>query len=665
MARILPLLVLAGLAGCAPDDGAEPAPDGGAVGAKLVRFEDCDALRDWVAEAWTEQLLGYAYGYGGWPEEDAGGDGDAPTEYSETNVQEVGVDEPDLVKTDGEHLYVTQWTGELTIVDSWPAADTTIAAHLPLEGWPASMFLDGDRALVFSTLYDERGDADWRWGTATRLGVVDVTDRTAPAETRQIDVEGWLVDARRIEGDVYVVLQSYISVPEPIWSLLTDVNLPEMDWSASAAEQELTRAEARRRLAPLVGAIVDGLDLDELLPRAWDHAPGEVVDPTLLLDCIDVYHPAEKSEPQVLSVVHLDLRQDGGGVSATGLLASGWTVYASAANLYVAQSSWAWWDGWTTDWTPNTRVHRFALAGADTVYEASGEVDGYVLNRWSMDERDNYLRVATSDGGWADEGEVAANHVFVLGQQGEGLAVVGALNDIAPGEQIYAARFMEDYGFLVTFEQVDPLFTLDLRDPTAPALVGELEVPGYSSYLHPLDGGHLLAVGMDAETDGTVLGFQASLFDVTDLAAPTQLDRLLVTSDDWSWSEALWDAHAFTYFDGVMSVPVYTYDYDETTGAYDGFSGLWVVDVGDRALAELGRVDHSDLVEESACLYSGSLGEGVSETCPADYWYAGLRRSVVIEDYLYSVSDYGIKVSIQRAPDIEVARVVFWPLGPM
>lgn len=661
MSRYSALVLLAGLSACAPDDipiGGDAEPT-----AKLARFEDCGELRDWVADAWTEQLLIWGYGYYGYPEEDAGDDGgDGGRDHSETNVQEAGIDEPDLVKTDGDWLYVAQWNGELTVVDAWPPAETAVASRLPLDGMPASLFLDGDRALVFSSVYDDRyGGEDWSGGYVTRMSLVDLVDRLAPVETRQVDVEGWLVDARRIDGDVYVVMQSYMEMPEDAWQLLERASLPEINWEASEWERRATLEEARRALRPLVSGMVAGMDIDELLPRYWDHAPGAADAPDTLLACTDVYHPAEYSEPAVLSVVHLDLREDAGPVSATGLMSSGWIVYASADHLTVAQSSGSWWTWWE-DWTSTTRLHRFTLAGADTVYEASGEVEGQVPSRWAMDEVDGYLRVATTDWGWSETG-TAGNNLFVLAATGEDLDVVGEVRGIAPGEGIYAARFFDEYGFLVTFEQVDPLFTLDLRDPTAPAVVGELEVPGYSAYLHPLDGDRLLAVGMDGDEAGTITGFQMSLYDVADLAAPVQLDRLPLGSDDWSWSDSLWDAHAFTFYEGVASVPVYSYDWNGVE--YEGFSGMWVVDAGATTLTELGRVDHSALVAASECLYDGV--EDASATCPDAWWYATMRRSVVIEGWLYSLSDYGVVVTPHRDPATVAAEALFWPIetGPL
>jgi len=713
-------------------------------GYTLARFTDCGEMRAWVATAWTEALIQSRYGYGGYDLAAGGAEGDStdggssgPSSYSETNNQEVGVDEPDLVKTDGSYLYVTHGS-MLSVVKSWPANETAVLSTLDLDGEPLGLFLRGDRALVISTVWeyhdtggatgggetrpdssdggygygyyglygtgdvpDWAGDSDRYYGSSTRLSVVDLSDRSAPVVRREIDIEGYYTDARMIGSDVYLVSNAYGSMPESLWDLIWSGSLvlPEVtDWSDTAAIEEAA-AEARAILFPRVYEAVATMSPEELLPEFRDQVPGADAAPTLLTQCSDVYHPDGYTNPSVLTVTHLDLDAGDAGsdLGATGLMSDGWQVYASQDRLYVAQAGWWWWWGWG-DADLTTHIHAFSLDGADTTYLGSGKVAGYVQSRFNMSEYDGYLRVATTDASWwwgggvamAEDGTVdagtstgsagstgsategsdssgastaltvpddtPANNVFVLQEGATGLEQVGALSGIAPGEQIYAARFLGDKGYLVTFLQTDPLFTLDLSDPSNPRQVGELEVPGYSTYLHPTDADHLLAVGM-GDSDGGTSRFQVSLFDVSDMAAPVLDDRFEVSSDDWSWSDSLWDPHAFTYFADTLSVPIYTYNYDSSTGSYSDFSGLLVLDVdlAGGALTELGTVGHGDLAADS--------------TCPADPYddcydygdYAWMRRSVVIEDWLYSLSSYGIKVTSLRDPTTMAARVLWYP----
>jgi hypothetical protein len=265
-----------------------------------------------------------------------------------------------------------------------------------------------------------------------------------------------------------------------------------------------------------------------------------------------------------------------------------------------------------------------------------------LLTPWALDEHEGHLRVATAD---LERG----TNLFALGVAPKGglLPLVGALRSVAPGETMRAVRYDGDRAWLITFEQVDPLFTLDLSEPRDPRIAGELVIPGFSAYLHPFDGDRLLGVGMAGTADGRLTGVDVSLFDIADPAAPKQMDELVIAESGWSESEILWDPHAFTFFDGVAAIPVQAYTEVWDTGGREvapvPFSGLVVVDV-DRVgtLTELGRVDHADLVD-------ASMGSSLPR----------MRRSVVIEDVLYSMSDAGVKASVLRDPSTEIARVPF------
>jgi hypothetical protein len=681
MRTLIPsVLVASALVGCNPkDENADPVP---VQSADLSRFSTCGELQSYVADAWVEILVQSRYGYGMWayPAEDSADGGDTsggPADYSTTNNQEAGVDEPDIVKTDGNFVYVVQnHDAELTIVKSWPAADAAVVGRVSLgdtaNGWPYAMFLDGDRAVVFSYIwsgYDENGNAEsplFRDGYATRISLIDVSDRTNPTVEREIDVEGWMTSSRLIGDDMYVVMNTSAYLPSDLWNLAWDdtLGLPEANWEGTDAEQEAIREQARAIFRPLVEQQLANIDVADLLPRQFAHLPGEEVEGEPLLDCGDIYHPEGVSRPGVLSVAHLDLGDDDGDLTATGIMADGWTVYASEDNLYVAETSWYWWWGYG-DMDLSTHIHKFALDGADTVYTSSAEVDGWLWSQYALSEYDGYLRVATTDFDWwwgsGAEQDQGGNNVFVLDDD---MNQVGAVTGFAPGEQIQASRFLGEQGYVITYRQVDPLFTFDLSDPTAPKIAGELSMPGFSSYLHPYGTDRLIGIGMDGNSDGTVNGFAVNLFDISDLAHPTLVDQELVSSDDWSYSEAMWDPHAFTLHRDVLNVPIYTYDYDESTGYYDGFSGMWSVGVGEDGLTDIGRVDHADLVDQSECLYKGYYGyygETGDEVCYDTYWYAWMRRSVVVEDNLFSISDYGIKVTDLNDPTTTVAEVLFWP----
>lgn len=645
----------------------QPVDDG-----SLVRIESCGGLRNHLADVMVETILQQRYGWGwGWFEAvpDAGvdtndGGSEGPTDYTTTNVQEEGVDEIDIVKTDGQHLYVAA-DRSLQIIDSWPAEEAHLVGSLELEGWVSGLFLDGDLLMV-AMHPDDSGLADAGIWSTTRLLLVDITDRTNPTITRTIDVEGWMADARLIDGEAFVVLNQWARWPQEVWDLGQDVDLPEVDWNLTGDELEAAREtamdEARVLLQPLADALAADMDLAGVLPQIADSAGSG--NPQNLHACTDLYRPAEVSQQAMLTVLQLDL--DTGELGSTGLMADGWTVYATQDELFVAQSSWWSWWGWG-DLDLTTTVHKFALdPDAEPVYEASGEVSGWIYDQFAMSAYDGHLRIATTDVDWwwgtAEDTEGGSN-VFVLEQDGTELVTVGEVRGIAPGEQIQAVRMMGEEGYVVTFEQIDPLFTLDLSDPTAPAVVGELELPGFSAYLHPYGDDHLLAVGRSGTMDGQLTGLAINVFDVSDPANPTLAAQATLEGDGWSWSEALWDHHAFTFHRDVLTIPAYMDHHDPATDEWTTFSGLVSFDITETSVVESGRVDHRDLVADSVCLYDYYWDYG-EDACAYDWWYASVRRSVYIEDNLFSISDYGVKVNDLNDPSVEHTRVLFHPAAP-
>jgi len=226
---------------------------------------------------------------------------------------------------------------------------------------------------------------------------------------------------------------------------------------------------------------------------------------------------------------------------------------------------------------------------------------------------------------------------------------------------------MGEKGYVVTFEQTDPLFTIDLAEPLAPEVIGELHIPGFSTYLHPMDGDDLLAIGMAGLDDGTLTGMAVNIFDVSDFSTPLLKHQYEITSPDagWSWSEALWEHHAFTYHRDVLTIPAYRTTYFENSDGsweYDYFSGAISFDIDtDEGIAMLGEVDHHPLVEESECLYSLNYDYYEDDVCDDWAWYANVRRNVYIEDNLFSISNYGVRITDLNDPTTSIKDVLFYP----
>jgi uncharacterized secreted protein with C-terminal beta-propeller domain len=341
--------------------------------------------------------------------------------------------------------------------------------------------------------------------TTSVLTVVDLNRPTAPRVLAVEELEGSILAAREHTGAVRVVLQTGPPPDEPRAGL---------DWLPTRTTRDAAGAAVRR--GPL-------------------------------LECARVHHPPYAAGVGTLSVLTVRVTGAAPEVSdAVAVAADGQHVYASTDRLYVATTRGGWWS-WPEGFPGgrvSTDLHAFDIIDPDrTRYTASGRVDGWLLGRWGMSEYDGLLRVATTRGpeGPAKQTDSA---VTVLRERGGRLDVVGAVGGLGQAERIRAVRWFGDLAVVVTFRQIDPLYTVDLSDPEKPALVGQLKVPGYSGYLHPVGGGLLLAVGQGATSDGRVLGARLSSFDLSDLAAPKRQDVLDLRG---SWSPVEDDARAFTY----------------------------------------------------------------------------------------------------------------------
>jgi hypothetical protein len=338
-------------------------------------------------------------------------------------------------------------------------------------------------------------------------------------------------------------------------------------------------------------AIIDESTLDDWLPDYQLDANGSTTSGPLL-SCERAHRPAEFSGFDMVSIVDLDLGAGLAGavdrIDAAGVLAGGQTVYSSVDRMYVATTKWAGIDvvddatrvaEWNEDY--ETDIHSFAIAaGEPTRYVASGTIDGSLLNQFSLDEHEGYLRAITTDGSpWGQDG-TSETHLVVFQEQGDRLVPVGEVGGLGRGEQLYSARLMGDVGFAVTFRQIDPFYVLDLSDPTNPRVAGELKIPGFSTYLHPVGDDRVLGVGQAATEDGRTTGLKLSLFDVSDPADPREI--AVWTAPD-STSPVEWDHRAFQMIGSTAIVPVQTWNGD--------FNGAVLVDLTD-GITELGRVSH-------------------------------------------------------------------------
>jgi uncharacterized secreted protein with C-terminal beta-propeller domain len=491
---------------------------------------------------------------------------------STTNVQEVGVDEPDIVKSDGTRIF-TATEGRLHAVDAAAATPRLLGSLKLPEGWSHTLLLHGDRVLVVS-----------QSGSDTLLTEVDVRDATAMRVVHTLTVPGSFVDARLIGATARVVITASppaLEEPGPVPPPRPAPGPPVIidAFSSAAKSQKNLRARA-------AGWLPSGVLRTRRTGRVRKRA---------LVSCRSVRRPPRFSGADVLTVLTVDLEKGLPAVDSDAIMSSGDVVYSSTKALYVA----------TPD-LDDTDIHAFdSSQRGSTTYEASGRVSGSLLDQFSMSEHNGILRAATT----TTEGDDTVSRVTTLQRSSRRLVELGHVGDLGRGERIFAVRFIEDAGYVVTFRQVDPLFTLDLSDPAHPVKRGELEIPGFSAYLHPVGENLLLGVGRGPTGPGTT-GTLLSLFDVSDLAHPVRLQQRTLSVNSASAVE--FDHHAFLFWPktGLAVVPL----------TEDGFAGSVGFRVGRDAIADAGRVSHP----------GGSR--------------APIERALVVGDRLFTTSRAGIMV---------------------
>jgi Beta propeller domain len=504
---------------------------------------------------------------------------------STTNVQEQGVDEPDAVKSRGSLVFAIAGN-QLHAIDASGAAPKLLGS-LPVEGFGHELLLFGDRLLVFSRTFGAEPEplpgprpaqavgSPIYGNDTTLLTEVDGGDPAAMRIVRTEKVPGSFVSARLTGRTARVV----VSAPSP------GIYEPSLRGRVAGwmPRRVLTDAasgrSSSRRLAP----------------------------------CRRVRRPVAFSGLDLLTVLTVDMSKGLPAVDSDAIESGGEIVYASPRGLYVATQRWTDQPNSSSEEPPRTftAIHHFdASEPGRTSYRASGRVPGYLLNQFSMSEHEGALRVASTEtptwwgANQADEGQ---SFVTTLDRSGPALLQLGQVGGLGKGERIFAVRFIEDAGFVVTFRQIDPLYALDLADPRSPRVLGELKILGYSAYLHPLRNNRLLGVGQDATEEGQRQGTQLSLFDISDLRSPRRIHQRPLGFG--SSSEAEYDHHAFLYWRPAR-------------------------------LAVL-PVQSQDLV--GAAGFTVSSAAGINEVGRASHPQAPVRRALVVGGRLYTLSDEGLE----------------------
>ncbi|HAI98751.1 TPA: hypothetical protein DCL30_04420 [Candidatus Peribacteria bacterium] len=537
-------------------------------------------------------------------------------DYSQTNVQVAGVDEGDIVKTDGKYLYMISGGNIVRIVKALPATSLALASTIRFDDdsfSPTDLYIDHDILTIIGRKSGspvrimEKSVMPVVWPypyyvNRTEARLYDVSNPAAPVLKRRVTLDGSLTSSRRIGDSLYLVLNTPMTIREPIPLLKTEESslMPRFeDTSVSSAEQPMARC----------GNVV-------ILP----HIPS----------------------PQYLTVATIPLTNTSKEVSREVIVGNAQDVYASLSNLYVAQTEWNYQWNYAEPATENTQktsIYRFRFDDSGVAFEAKGSVPGHILNQFSMDESDDTFRIATTKGEVWNETNPSTNNLYILSMDME---TIGSIEDIAPGEQIYSVRFMGDRAYMVTFKKIDPFFVIGLEDPRHPTILGKLKIPGFSDYLHPYDATHIIGFGKEAEDtkEGSFAWYQGmkiAVFDVTDVGNPKEMYREVI--GDRGTSSPLLTNHKALLFDkerGLISFPVTVYQ----------------IPAGQKESGEPSA--YGSPIFQGAYVYNFTLADGfellgtithyASDTFlkAGDYWYSGdkdISRIVRIADSLYTVSD--------------------------
>jgi uncharacterized secreted protein with C-terminal beta-propeller domain len=508
--------------------------------------------------------------------------------YSGTNVQVQGVDESDIVKTDGEYLYQVK-NYEIIIVKAYPANELKVIARIPLLQHPREMYIDHNQLILIQDAaprYDYPYPAPLDSASKSIMPplypishnrvlvtVYDTSDKANPVKTDEFGTPGAYLSSRKIDNSIYVISNENVYQPfEPVYSI---------------NGQNYTKPYDQIR-----------------------------------------YFPDMRLNSYV-SIAQVRLSPNGSKLSLETFLGSSENVYCSTDNLYVAASHYRpsyYREGLLQD-SESTVIYKFALGGG-VRYVNRGLVPGSVLNQFSMDEYEGYFRIATTNQRWSTDR--SSNAVYILNAD---MKQSGAIQDIAPGERIYSARFMGPRAYLVTFKQVDPLFVIDMN-PADPKILGKLKIPGFSNYLHPYGEHFLIGLGSEVETVGKATratGLKLSLFDVADVNNPIEVDKTVIGTSG-TFSEATGNHKALMIYDNLLAFPATVYQGEGGYSSFE-FQGAYVYNVSPQGFILQGRITHLD---QQDYLKAG------------DYWGGNnreIRRVVCIGGNLYTLSEGMIKAS--------------------
>jgi uncharacterized secreted protein with C-terminal beta-propeller domain len=588
--------------------------------------------------------------------EDDGSSGEI-VDYSQTNVQVQGVDEPDLVKTDGEYLYIVS-SNKILIIKAYPVEDAEIITELEYNDslYLRNIFVNGSKLVVFAETYNYPIYENIDEGVSKELDslrydspdtyvkVYDITDIENPIIGKDIVVEGSFSGARLIGSYVYVVSTQfsynygyidddqvvipriivdddvkdiplnniyYVDLPEKSNTLINIISFDIGDMSKDVNSEVFILGNSH-----ILYVSKDNIYVS-YSASSYNYTMIEK-----LIDNIVLPNLPNSLMNEYESVNSLTLDDYQKRSVYDWIIQNYIELIDEEQKKIIAEE--------LVKYTERTIIHRINIRDGEISYGAQGSIPGYVNNQFSLSEYEGYLRVSTTVQGWMVRSYVSEfesrNNLYILDMD---LEIIGFLENLAVGEQIYSTRFIGDKGYLVTFKQIDPFFVIDLIEPTDPRVLGELKIPGYSTYLHPYDKSHIIGIGRDEEK------IKISLFDVTDLNKPVELSKYEIVNNEenwhWSQSSALYEHKAFLFdkSKNLLVIPVGDY-YKESAYVFNV-----TVELGIKLKGIITHDYKFDIEEENDPWYS-VYKEGYSNS---------IKRTLYIDNVLFTISDNMVKMN--------------------
>ena len=627
---------------------------------------------------------------------------DREGEFSGTNNQESDVDEADFIKTNGFNIFMLN--GNLLLIMGIPEfGELYLESNTSIEGNPIQMMLEGDKLVIASSVNSAETSNQKLVSqnsihsiNLVKYTILNVSNASSPEVVKEVYVEGNYQTARLVDGTVRSITHFWTYIKD----LQSYVNLPIEYWEEGNydARMELWNSSVKDVIENNT-KIIEALTLDDFSPHVYEV---KIDQPKIFNqlpisseNCSEFSASEDSAGRGFTTIMTLDLFQDDIEIEVDHITSSSSHIYASKDKLIIAEPSNDWWWFWrNSNWEEATNIHVYDISDStETQYLSSGRVNGTVQDQFSISEYQGLIRVASTSNNWGlwwimdtfDDNEQnnptgPTNQVSILEDNGDGtLDLIGYLGNIAPGETIWSARFIGERAYLVTFQNIDPLWVIDLSEPSNLTILGELEVPGVSTYIHPIDDNLLLTIGIAPGPDGLGLDWsltQISLFDISDPTNPNLSDSLQLTPAyadknceqiiscgwSWSWSEATFEHKAFNYWgkEELLAVPLSTHRYvtDQITvdgkdyqySGYEFISSLQLINVDsdNKSLSLHGDLNHSGFYNDQSL----------------DWWSdsTSIRRSIFMGDYIYSFSTAG--ASVHRTIDLVMIKEIEIPGFP-